>query len=41
MQAVEARRLFQAAGLTETVGGMGKARVLGEYYQAVWTKSAA
>ncbi len=40
MSPVAARRLFEAAGLTEAVGGAGKAPVLGEYYQAVWTKPA-
>jgi ubiquinone/menaquinone biosynthesis C-methylase UbiE len=38
MPAAEARRLFSAAGLTETASSEGRALVLGEHYRSVWTK---
>lgn len=37
MPAAQARELFVAAGLTETLASEGKAFLLGEYYRAVWT----
>jgi ubiquinone/menaquinone biosynthesis C-methylase UbiE len=38
MPAAQARGLFAAAGLTETLASEGKALVLGHYYRAVWVK---
>jgi ubiquinone/menaquinone biosynthesis C-methylase UbiE len=38
MPAAEVRKLFTAAGLTETMATEGKAAILGEYYRAVWMK---
>jgi ubiquinone/menaquinone biosynthesis C-methylase UbiE len=40
MPAAQARELFAAAGLTETLGTEGKALILGRHYRAVWTKQA-
>ena len=41
MPAAQARELFAAAGLTETLATEGKALLLGEYYRAVWTRPEA
>jgi ubiquinone/menaquinone biosynthesis C-methylase UbiE len=41
MPAAQARELFAAAGLTETLATEGKGLILGEHYRAVWTKPAA
>jgi ubiquinone/menaquinone biosynthesis C-methylase UbiE len=41
MPAAQARELFAAAGLTETLATEGRAVVLGEYYRAVWTRPAS
>ena len=41
MPAAQARELFAAAGLTETLASEGKALVLGHYYRAVWIKPVA
>jgi ubiquinone/menaquinone biosynthesis C-methylase UbiE len=38
MPAEQLRRLFAAAGLSETVATEAKAPILGEHYRAVWTK---
>jgi ubiquinone/menaquinone biosynthesis C-methylase UbiE len=40
MPAAQARELFAAAGLDESLASEGKAALLGEYYRAVWTKPA-
>ncbi|MGE5228493.1 MAG: class I SAM-dependent methyltransferase [Deltaproteobacteria bacterium] len=40
MPAAEARELFAAAGLIETLASEGKIFLLGEYYRAVWVKPA-
>ncbi len=39
MPAAQARELFAAAGLSESLATEGKAPLLGQYYRAVWTKS--
>jgi ubiquinone/menaquinone biosynthesis C-methylase UbiE len=41
MPAAQARELFAAAGLTETLAVEGKTLVLGHYYRAVWIKPVA
>jgi ubiquinone/menaquinone biosynthesis C-methylase UbiE len=41
MPAAQAREVFAAAGLSESLAVEGKAWILGEYYRAVWTKPAA
>ncbi len=41
MPAAQARELFAAAGLSESLATEGKAPLLGEYYRAVWIKSAS
>jgi ubiquinone/menaquinone biosynthesis C-methylase UbiE len=38
MPAAQARELFVAAGLTETLASEGRIRLLGEYYRAVWVR---
>ena len=40
MPAEQAREVYAAAGLTESLAAEGKAPVMGEYYRAVWTKPA-
>ena len=40
MPSAQARELFAAAGLTETLATEGKAPILGEHYRAVWTRPA-
>ena len=41
MPAAQARELFAAAGLSESLATEGKAPLLGKYYRAVWIKSAS
>jgi ubiquinone/menaquinone biosynthesis C-methylase UbiE len=38
MPAAQARELFAAAGLTESLATEGKAPILGEHYRAVWIR---
>ena len=40
MPAEQAREVYAAAGLIESLAPEGKAPVMGEYYRAVWTKPA-
>ena len=40
MPAAQARELFAAAGLTETLASEGRILLLGEYYRAVWVRPA-
>jgi ubiquinone/menaquinone biosynthesis C-methylase UbiE len=40
MPAAQARALFTAAGLTETLASEGRVFLLGEYYRAVWVRPA-
>jgi ubiquinone/menaquinone biosynthesis C-methylase UbiE len=41
MPAVQARELFAAAGLSESLATEGKLPIIGEYCRAVWTKPTA
>ena len=40
MPAAQARELYAAAGLRESLAREGRALIIGEYYLAVWTKPA-
>jgi ubiquinone/menaquinone biosynthesis C-methylase UbiE len=41
MPAAQAREVYAAAGLTESLAAEGKTPLLGEYYRAVWTRPEA
>jgi hypothetical protein len=41
MPAAQAREVYAAAGLKESLATEGKAPLLGAYYRAVWTRPAA
>jgi ubiquinone/menaquinone biosynthesis C-methylase UbiE len=41
MPAAQARAVYAAAGLSESLATEGKLPIIGEYYRAVWTRPAA
>ena len=41
MPAAQAREVYAAAGLGESLATEGKALIIGEYYRAVWTRPEA